>query len=897
MDFPSALSEPRRYWPLLLLGLMAAGLFADALLPSRTLIPTGFLYQRQPWSNEVPQLAGDPAQQYDLLHQFYPWARFYRESLLNGQLPLWDPHSYLGTPFWANPQAAVLFPGTWLHLLMPPQHSFTLLFMLKAALGLIGMFVWLRRTGLPVPAAFLGASVFGLSTHTLVSLAFPYSNVTVLFPWALLALDRLLESGLAAPGRGRTGSWTAAALGVGLLVAAGQPQSALLALAALALYGLIRLLRPCPRWAWPAWQGPPGTPSLLRRRLLTVLLAGSAVLSGGMLCALQWMPALDYVAESMVGHGPRILSSGLPYLPGNLLNFLVPDLFGSPLEGDFWGFPGYHDAAFYSSLTALLLVPLAFLPRSLRPWSPKEVPTTDSPAQEGTSSGPRHSDSLRPRQRPPDADVLARPDGPLFPAVLGLLSLGLMFGLPLLEMLLDFPGFDLIRRNKAAFLAVFALAVLAAQGCGRLIAFLRRPCAENRGGKVRKKPLPLRGALTLWAVFLASACLAALHYYRAERVHFSGGSFSQPGPWIALSVLTAALAVVWLAPASWRGLLLAALVAGELLAGGYGLNPRGSSQALFPPLPVLQDHLTGTLPRIYSTRHTLLAPNSAMVYGLQDVRGYDVVTPRRLFRYMQAIDPALGDEWTALQALPRSRLHPQSRLRQAFDMALESDWGPELQAYLKSESYWSVTASRITRPDLFRRLNIEWLWTPPGKAPSDYDPVEDFGPVTLHQNAQAAAAGIFFNWVEAGNASEALRRVQRLDRPTTVVVEAHLPQVGQPPAEAELAEGPGGGPSSSPSWELLESTPTRRSFRVRAPAPAVFVDFGRYSPGWMVRTGEEETPALAVDSLFRGVFLLPGQHRVEFFYRPGSLGLGALLSGLALIVCLTTLALGWRAVR
>ncbi|HSR69492.1 MAG TPA: hypothetical protein VLU25_16270 [Acidobacteriota bacterium] len=798
--------------------LLSLGLFADALLPSRTLLPAGFLYQRQPWASEHPNLAGDPAQQYDLLYQFYPWALFFRESMLSGQLPLWDPHTYLGTPFWANPQTAVLFPGTWLHLAVPPETSFTLLFMLKAALALTGMFLWLRRRGLPPPASLLGAAVFALSTHTLVSLAFPYSSVSVLFPWALLALDRLLERCHAGPS---WGPWAALALACALLVSAGQPQSALAAFLALALFGLLRLLRPPPHWpsaASPSW----------RHRLRTALLAASAACAGALLCAVQWLPALDYKAEGLVGEGPRIISSGLPYLPGNLLNFLVPDLFGSPLRGDFWGFPGYHDAAFYSSLTALLLAPFAF---------------------------------LRPRS----------PQGPLFAALLAALSLGIMLGLAPLENLLDLPGLDLIRRNKMAFLAVFALAMMAGQGCHHLTGG-KPPRAADRGASSWK-------LLAAWGVVLLLALWAALLYFQAERLHFSGQTLLEGAPWMALAVMAAGLATLFLAPYRWRGWLLAGLVCGELFLMGYAKNPRGSAPALYPPLPRLRQQLQGELPRLYSTRHTLLAPNSSMVYGLQDVRGYDVMTPRNLFRFMQAIDPSLGDEWTALQALDRNAMHPQRRMTLAFDRALASSWGPALEGYLKSESYWSVTAASITRPHLFNRLNVEWLWTRDGEAPAGYQPVEESGPVRLYRNPLAQPARLFFKWRHADGPQQALQRLQSLQDAETALIESGSDDLAVPAQGQAATDAP-------PSWDLLERSNQRRLYRVSTPAPALFVEFERHSPGWLVKTDGEERPALRVDSLFRGVLLPPGRHRVEFSYRPASFSRGAILSLLALLLVL-----------
>ncbi len=49
----------------------------------------------------------------DILHYFYPYRDFAAAALRGGHLPLWNPYIFLGTPFLANPQAAVLYPLHW----------------------------------------------------------------------------------------------------------------------------------------------------------------------------------------------------------------------------------------------------------------------------------------------------------------------------------------------------------------------------------------------------------------------------------------------------------------------------------------------------------------------------------------------------------------------------------------------------------------------------------------------------------------------------------------------------------------------------------------------------------------------------------------------------------------
>ena len=386
-----------RAWILAVFFVLAFGSFGDAFVSYRTLLPTGHLEHHEPWQSELPALPPGPDQQHDLIFQFYPWAHFLKESAGEGRFPLWNPYNYLGTPFFANPQTAVLFPGSWLHLVLPLRYSFTALLILKLFLVLSGTFLWLRQRQLSLPAAVFGAFAFGLSMHTVAGLAFPYGSVTSLLPWLLFATERLAVA--SRPGEKRrafAGASTAAAL----VVLAGQPQSALVAFLAAVLWTLLGARPP---------------------RLGTSIRVGSALLTGGLLSGIQWIPSLAYTMESMVPEAPRFIQSGYPYSWGSFLTLVVPDFFGSLLDDTFWGFPGYHDLTFYSSALLLILIPIGL--------SRGTLDTAHRPALVG-----------------------------------GLLAFALMIGLAPFEWLLDLPGFDLVRRNKLVPLLLLSLIYLAAAG-------------------------------------------------------------------------------------------------------------------------------------------------------------------------------------------------------------------------------------------------------------------------------------------------------------------------------------------------------------------------------------------------------------------------------------------------
>src|SRR6266446_2036805 len=55
---------------------------------------------------------------WDFRYYHLPLAAFTAASVRNGQFPLWDPFTYCGVPFFANIQAQVFYPPTWITILI-----------------------------------------------------------------------------------------------------------------------------------------------------------------------------------------------------------------------------------------------------------------------------------------------------------------------------------------------------------------------------------------------------------------------------------------------------------------------------------------------------------------------------------------------------------------------------------------------------------------------------------------------------------------------------------------------------------------------------------------------------------------------------------------------------------
>src|SRR4029453_13860763 len=96
----------------------------------------------------------------DTTTAWLPQAESFVHCLGEGSLPLWDPYAAFGRPLLADPRAAVLYPFTWLNLVLGPAAYYALFAIAHVALGGLGAFRLARLFGLSHPAALTAAGVW-----------------------------------------------------------------------------------------------------------------------------------------------------------------------------------------------------------------------------------------------------------------------------------------------------------------------------------------------------------------------------------------------------------------------------------------------------------------------------------------------------------------------------------------------------------------------------------------------------------------------------------------------------------------------------------------------------------------------------------------------------------------
>jgi hypothetical protein len=779
---------------------LAVAFCAPYLLPGSSLY-TSSLYRVAPWAGEPA--AGAVVASNDLMRDVVkltlPARAYNGEMLRAGEIPFWNPHVFAGYPHLAMIQNNALYPLSAPLDALDPVASLPLSVLLH--LGLAGslMLAFLRRSGLGAAAALVGAVCFELNGLFLVRVTAPsYVFSGTWLPLLLLGTTALAE-------RGTLRSGLPVALATCLTVLGGHPQIAVLALGGATAH-LVWLL---------AWHD--GT-----RRFRALGPFAVQVLLGLALAGFQLVPFAELLANSARTVVPfeGYLASALPV--AGLLQALVPDVFGHPVDGTYW----FDDLAHLLDGHA----------REERFWvfnySGENVFTGAAPlvlAGFALARGARRRDVA-------------------FFALLALASLAVLLGTPLLSAAyLVVPGFAHSRPDRVLFLYFAAVSALAAHGAQAATA--REPREPARG--TTAAVAACAALLLAWVgapLVLAAARRAALREWLALAVEratpHAATVLGQAA--VALAVAGVTLALVRLttrgrvaprtATAGW-----VALVALPALAFGWKFNPAQPPPQLGTTAlerRIVAERGDGRLARLLVSGRPALPANLAQLLAVDDVHGASAAGLERYLALAAAADPsAVG-------------------------------WMKYFPAFHDP---------RVAAGPLLDRLSAE-LVLADAELDAPYELLERSGRLRLYRNPRALPRfRLVASAEQATDDEDARRRVARagFDAARAAVV------TGAPaPALDASEEGPPG------RVVVARRAPHRIELDVESGGRALLVSSEVFYPGWEARIDDRDADVLLVDAAFRGVAVPPGRHRVSFVYVPYAFRAGVALSVLAALALL-----------
>ena len=331
---------------LLALGIAAAftGIFFYKTLFFRLLPFPGDLLvaEYKPWRTYsylgyVPASVPNKAQYPDTIRQTYPWKTLAISMLKQGQVPLWNPYNFSGSPLMANFQSSAFYPLNIFYFLFSQPVAWSILVMLQPLLAAFFTYCYCRKLNVTPLASWFAAISFAYGSFMRVWLEYnTVGHVVLWLPLILLSIESLRTR--------MHWKWLAILMGsLATILLAGHPQIA----AYIYVFTIIYFLLRCR--------------TIKHFKLITILLG----LPIG-IAAVQLLPGIELVINSARSNLPfSTLFHKILIQPWQLIMLVIPDFFGNPATRTYW-----LSDTYIGKTISIGIVPLFFLFATLRSLHP-----------------------------------------------------------------------------------------------------------------------------------------------------------------------------------------------------------------------------------------------------------------------------------------------------------------------------------------------------------------------------------------------------------------------------------------------------------------------------------------------------------------------------------------------
>jgi hypothetical protein len=251
----------------------------------------------------------------DLYVEFAGSRNFGFSELVQGNLPLWNPHQFSGVPYFGEIQTALLYPLNAVFLMLPLAHAINWSVTLHLWLAGVFMYAWASHRGLRPFAAFFCGVLFmyagGYFPRLFAGHLSDQATITWI-PMVMLVIDGTLAR--------RSFGWVLAGIAVlSMFLLSGHIQYVYFTAIATGPYVLFRLV------------------SCEQRGRAIVGLAAMGI-GALMVTAIQLWSSIQMDSESARGAGVGYdFASSMTYPPENVIAYFVPGFFGGAFAFPYWG--------------------------------------------------------------------------------------------------------------------------------------------------------------------------------------------------------------------------------------------------------------------------------------------------------------------------------------------------------------------------------------------------------------------------------------------------------------------------------------------------------------------------------------------------------------------------------
>jgi hypothetical protein len=571
------------------------------------------------------------------------------------------------------------------------------------------------------------------------------------------------------------------------------------------------------------------------------LMFAAAALLGFLIASPQILPFQEYLRESAAY---RLRGSfGWKHYPWfTLVSWIFPRFFGDWREGIFWGFSSFIGESVYIGGIALLFSCVGL-------FTSKRAPS--------------HTGIL---------------------AVFGFGLLGL-YVIPVQRLYQGIPLLGNVDNDKLTVLVVFGLCYFAAVGLDRLV---------NAHGSAWAVYRAWHWASLLWIILAVAVAI----YFRDAVRDLSLQRFEIREAAIHLAFLIFA-SVLLFAGGKTRitsvgaGYMMVLLAAAELFRVWTGYYPSYPAKYLLPhstSVDFLRQNAAGS--RIFGL-DGFIPPETSILFGLQDVRGLEGLTPYRYYRILDKIDPGAHDLLSRLRAMAPAagRWSPGKLFIESLDHYLNAT-DPKLISALQKLDYWSNDISRIDHPGILSILGVRFLIAPVGNSIPERAGfrLAHSSDAQVWQNPSCLPrAFVAIHPVFAEGDEAALQAISAGD------FEFQRRAVITLNKESDFRGSQTGGlpPRLIPA-EIEEYSPHSVKITAESPGEGWLVLSDLYYPGWRATVDGSAAEIYPGNYMCRAVRLTQGKHTVVFHYFPWTFYLGVCLAAAALIVIIAVMVSGGR---
>ncbi len=278
----------------------------------------------------------------DPVRQQFIWKKLAIDDYRSGQWPVNNPYSFSGYPLLANFQSGAFYPLNILFFLLPFNFAWGAYIFLQFFLGALFMF-WFLRQEHGATVAFFGSIVWILSGFWISWSEWGNILHTALWlPLILLSIDKMTGDKL--QGRSRM-IWTLIYLfSLVFSFFAGHLQTFFYLYVFSFFYFFYRLRHK-------------------KNKTQMILLFMFLTFSFSLLSLPQWYPTLQFILVSARSNDiQNVLTRDDWFIPWqHLIQLVIPDYFGNPAKGNYWGIWNYGEYLSYIGIIPVFLALLGII--------------------------------------------------------------------------------------------------------------------------------------------------------------------------------------------------------------------------------------------------------------------------------------------------------------------------------------------------------------------------------------------------------------------------------------------------------------------------------------------------------------------------------------------------------